>query len=243
MTVKFVFVNMLENGTVTVTSEDTGYPAFRLYDRDINLMFKGGSAPTNFYITVDQGTSGIDVNRLIIPAGHNLGGKAIKLQRSTDNFGSSVIDVDSWTQADSSMIVRGFTQPATTRYWRLNITTGGAVPQLSEIFLGLDYEVESPTFGGKVGVKHNVERVETDAGVAYFVEKGSRRATYRYRWAAIGNSDKSKIQALVENGIKPFFLYDTAGSWVVVELVEDHIEFEPISYGNWAVEIEMREVL
>lgn len=52
--ITFVYDNILESGTVTVTSEDSDYPAYRLYDRDIGKLFKGDSSPANFYVMISQ---------------------------------------------------------------------------------------------------------------------------------------------------------------------------------------------
>ena len=243
---KFCYRNILESATVAVTSENASFPAWRLYDRDIGLLFKGGSAPANFYVTLDQGaTTQYDVNRLIIPAGHNLNGKAVKLQRSTDNFVGSVIDVVSWTQTDALAINKSFTQPATTRYWRLNITTGGTIPELPEMYLTKDLDFTyNPDFGTPVGKQRNVSRWETESGQVRKVKNGEPRQAYQFGFAVIDSAQKTDLQAWEDHlaGTKGCYLSDTDGTWVFVELMED-LKYTPISYNNWSTTFNLLELL
>src|SRR4030042_6311262 len=96
--IKLLYRNILESGTVTVTSEDTAYPKYRLYDRDIGKLSKKTAQSLLLYgsghlygtgkkygqgsshvISVDQGSVSYEIDRLIIPAGHNLNTMIIRL--------------------------------------------------------------------------------------------------------------------------------------------------------------------
>ena len=92
--IKLCYRNILETGTLSVTSEDTDFPKYRLYDRDIGRLFKGDSFPPNFNITLNQGAvTSYEIDRLLIPAGHNLNTLALKLQYGTSNFPISTVTI------------------------------------------------------------------------------------------------------------------------------------------------------
>ena len=240
------YKNLFEIGTTAVTDENASFPAVRLYDRDIGLLYKANSAPANSYITVDQGAGGTtDVSRLIIPVGHNLNGLVLKLQRSVDNF-ATPIDVVTWTQGDALQISKSFAQPATTRYWRLNITCAGVTPQMPEIFLSQDVVFSyNPEYGGPIGTQYNVDRWEVEAGLVRKVKKGNPRRVYRYDWAVLADTDKTVLQAWADHldGLKSFYLCDVAGTWVFCENMGGALKFTPISYGNWSTSFDFQEVL
>jgi hypothetical protein len=247
MVIAIAYKNLFELGTTTVTSENASFPAARIYDRDIGLLFKANSAPANFMITVDQGAAGaVDVNRLIVPVGHNLNGRACKLQRSTDNFAGSVIDVVSWTQGDAILIDKAFAQPATTRYWRLNITCAGVTPEMPEIFLTQSVTLAyNPESGYPDGTLYNVERSETASGLVRKIEQGSSKREYKFKYAILEGADKTALEAWAAHvgGLKNFYLSDLAGNWVWVEMMDKTMRFRRVSYGNFAVDLNLLEVL
>jgi len=86
---KSCYINILETSTVSLSAgaEDPSYPLYRLYDRDIGKLFKANAAGT-LDIKIDQGASPIAIDRLLIPAGHNLfsAGADLQLMRSTDDI-------------------------------------------------------------------------------------------------------------------------------------------------------------
>jgi hypothetical protein len=237
--------NILESGTVTVTSENSAFPKAALYDRDIGFLFKGNTTPANFYITVDQGASiSYEVDRLIIPAGHNLDGLALKLQYSTDNFGSDINDALSWTQSGSGLIDKTFTAQ-TKRYWRLNIASPASAPELAEMFLTKQIPfIYNPEFGGPVGKKRNIDRTESRAGEAQKVKNGDARRSYKYGWSILEAAEKDMLEAWDDDceGTKNFYLIDTDGNTVFVERLGDLI-FTPIGYQQYQTSFDLLEVV
>lgn len=102
--VKLYYRNILETSTVAVTTENASFPKYRLYDRDIGKLFKGNSTPANFYIALDQGaTIQYEVDRLIIPAGHNLTGLVSTIEYSDNNF-TDIYLTNQWTQSGAGLI-------------------------------------------------------------------------------------------------------------------------------------------
>ncbi|GAB4389054.1 MAG: hypothetical protein Kow0025_12070 [Thermodesulfovibrionales bacterium] len=86
--VKTCFKNILETSTVSLAAgtEDANYPLYRLYDRNIGRPFRPAAAGT-LEIKVDQGASNIlRVDRVLLPAGHDLGGGSLAVRRSDDDI-------------------------------------------------------------------------------------------------------------------------------------------------------------
>jgi hypothetical protein len=197
MALKLFAQNILESSTVTVTSENTSYPAYRLYDRLIGFLFKGNSTPANFYITLDQGAvTSYEVDRIIIAAGHNLTGLVLKVQYSTDNFAADNHDADSWTQSGSGLINRAFTAQ-TKRYWRLNIASPGAAPEIGEMFLTKTYEfTRNPIYGFERGFEENINRIESKSGLVQKTTWGAVRRKFTYELTLLPETDRAAIEAL-----------------------------------------------
>lgn len=237
--------NILESGTVTVTSENAAFPKPYLYDRDIGFLFKGASTPANFYITIDQGASlSYEVDRLMIPAGHNLDGLSLKLQYSTDNFAADINDAVAWTQSGSGLIDKTFTAQ-TKRYWRLNIASPAAAPELAEMFLTKAVPfIYNPEFGGPVGKKRNVDRTESRAGLAQKIKNGEARRTYKYAWSILETAEKTLFEAWDDHceGVKNFYLIDTDAITIFVERLGD-LMFTPIGPGQYQTAFDLLEVV
>ncbi len=51
--IEVMYRNILENSTVTSTDENTSFPLYRTYDRDIAKRFKFNSHAANLYIKAD----------------------------------------------------------------------------------------------------------------------------------------------------------------------------------------------
>lgn len=112
---------MTENATV-----DTSYPENNLIDYRPSSLFKWSNSAANHWIKIDRGAAGLEqINRLIIPAGHNLSTATFILQHST---------ADSWNGASTNAVsdtfgtgLQDFSFTASTeQWWRLYITGTGA---------------------------------------------------------------------------------------------------------------------
>ncbi|MDA8168682.1 MAG: hypothetical protein M0Z59_03160 [Nitrospiraceae bacterium] len=84
---KSCYQNILETSAVTLSSgaADLSYPLYRLWDRDIGRPFKAADTGT-LEIKIDQGAAPLAIDRLIIPAGHNLSGARLKVSGSDDDI-------------------------------------------------------------------------------------------------------------------------------------------------------------
>lgn len=244
--IKLHYRNILETGTVAVTTENSSFPKYRLHDRDTGKLFKGTSTPANFYITVNQGASLIyEIDRCIIPVGHNLNGLALKVQYSTDNFAANTEDAVSWTQGDALVISKSFTAQ-TKQYWRLNIAAPGSNPEMTELFLSKDYTFEeNPRHqGSSYGLDDNIERWETSAGRARRVKLGDLRKHFSYDLSNIAAAQKANLIAWEQHteGAKFTWLTDQDGTVIYCEKM-NKLQFGFVSDSIFSTSIELLEVL
>jgi len=248
--VKIVYRNILENSTVNPTNENTSYPSYRLYDRDVGKLFKGESTADNFYITIDQGASASNtwypVDRLVIHAGHNLTtAQGIVVQYSSDNFGADINSATSWTSTEAGTISKSLSS-LTQRYWRINFPDSTSPPELTEVFLGADYTFQRNfAFGSKTGYRANIAREETQSGKRRAVQLGDLREVRTYDLAVIETTQKEDFEAWIEHteGLKPVYLIDENSNTLFVELLND-MEFSYKARNNiYSVVLEFQEVI
>lgn len=242
--IKILYRNILENSTVNPSNENLSYPKYRLYDRDIGKLFKGNSSINDFLITIDQGASDPNpVNHLIIPFGHNLNGSSMMLEYST---GGAYFSATSWSQTSAGTINKAITSTGNHRYWRLDIISASAVPELTELFLGQDYTFQrNPSYGSRAGIKSNVMREETQSGKRRAVQLGELRETRTYDLSVIETTQKDDFKTWVEHteGLKPIYLTDENGNLMFAELLND-LDFSYKARNNiYSVVLELQEVL
>jgi len=244
--IKLCYRNILETSTVTVTTEDTSFPKYRLYNRDIGKLFKGTAFASPFAIVANQGASPIyDVDRLIIPVGHNLNGLACSLRYSTDNFGSDDHEAVGWTQGDALLIDKEFTL-ANKQYWKLNITAPATIIQMPEMFLTKSYAFErNPNYGLKDGKTKNIEDLETRSGSLRLVKSGEPRRYRSYQLTKIESTQKTNLQTWDDHceGIKSLYLEDHTGDLFFAWLVTKDLIFEMEKENRWATGMDFKEVL
>lgn len=213
--VKIVYRNILENSTIAVTTENASFPKYRLYDRDIGKLFKGTAFASPFAIVLDQGAvTSYQVDRLLIPVGHNFNGLACSLRYSTDNFVSDDHEAIGWTQGDALLIDKTFTAQ-TKRYWKLNITAPATIVELPEMFLGKSYTfLMNPLVGARQGRRRNVQTDETRSGNDRDVKFGELRRFRSYDFKDIDSSQETELEAMETlcEGIKPIWLEDHLGN-------------------------------
>jgi len=237
--------NIMETSTVSLAqgygTEDPSYPLYRLYDRNIGRPFKTTSAVTT-QIKVDQGTSPLAVDRLLIPAGHNLGGLTLAVLYSDNGADWSYAATD-WT-AGSGVIDKSWAA-ATRRWWLVSINAPTAPPSIPELFLTQTYTWERCILKtGPLDSLFNVERAESASGLVRFLVKGDPRRQRVYHVSHAGETQKSNIAALndVWKGACPFWLYDHEGNWLFGELRKP-IDLKETAYRTYSFEFDFLEVL
>lgn len=234
--IKCCALNILETSTVGLSAgaAHADYPLYRLYDRNIGRTFKTASAETT-EIKIDQGGAApLPVDRLIIPAGHNLDGMALELKCSDDdsNYSSAV---PPW--AGTSGLIDKSWSALTKRYWKFIIASPEAAPELSELFLSRTYDWEkSPSLpAGPLDPAFNVRHDVTAGGQDRFMIHGEPKRRRLYKVPDCGETQKANILALNDawSGACPFYLCDHEGIWIFGRLGAplNLRELAPQTYG------------
>jgi len=246
--IKLCYRNILETSTVTA-AENVLFPKYRLYNRDIGKLFKGDAFASPFPILVNQTPVIYEVDRLIIPASHNLNGLACSLRYSTDNFGSDDHEAIGWTQGNALIIDKEFTAPAAaTQYWKLNITAPATIVEMPEMFLTKSYTFQTnPNYGLGEGDDKNVEDVDSQSGRWRGVKWGEYKRYRRYELTKIQSAQKTDFQTWDRHceGIKALYLEDHEGDLFFARLLNKRLLFAMTNEGRWATDgaLEFLEVL
>jgi len=241
--IKIFYKNILENGAVTVTTENTSYPKYRLYDRDIGLLFKGNSTPSQFQINIDQGVYAINpgVDKIIIPSGHNFSGKTVRLYHSLD--GVTYEQILAWVMpSDRYEKDLPYTEK---RYWRFGIDSPSSAPEFSELWLGKSYEFErGPSYGYDRGMKDNINRIESKSGQSQKTIWGLERKRRRYDLTKISNEQRIELE-IFRTFIygKNFYIEDVEGELFFVELPEGLGDFRSEQINRWGLTLNVLEIL
>jgi len=242
--VKIVYRNILENSTIAVTTENTSFPKYRLCDRDIGKLFKGTAFANPFSIMVNQGATLIyEVNRLLIPVGHNFNGLALALYYST-NAVDWYLSV-SWTQADALLIDKTFTAQ-TKQYWQLNIYAPATIVELPEMFLGKSYTfLMNPLLGARQGRRRNVQSDETRSGIDRDVKFGELRRFRNYELKDMDQSQETELEAMETlcEGVKPIWLEDHLGNVFFAKILSEEDAGYDMDDPLYSRTMQFREVL
>ncbi len=244
MLLKNCYQNILETSTVTLATgaEDASYPLYRLYDRDIGRLFKTTAAVTTT-VKVDQGASPAAIDRLLIPAGHNLSGMTLDIKWSTDDI-TYTAAVAQWVGA-AGFINKEWAS-LTKRYWKFIITTPGSIPQIAELFLCPTYTWEkNPSRpNGASDPAFNIERLQSASGDIRYLKNGDPKQRRAYQMPRCREAQKDNIDALNDAwaGYKPFWLCDDAGIWIYGEITAP-INLRQVAAGTYAFDFTFQEVL
>lgn len=242
--IKLYYQNYLESATVTVTSEDPSYPKYRLYDRAQGLLFKGTSYPNPFVIKADLGASGPypGIDSIILGANHNLTGLGLTLKFSDGDVTYNL--AKAWT-AIAGINRQSFTE-ASHRYWKLEIASPAANPEIGELFLSkvLSFE-RNPNWDYGYGRRKNVNRLESEAGYAEKTKWGEMRRRRKYHLTRMESSQRIEIETYedVTGSIKNFYIEDLQGNLFFADLPEPLPDFVAEPMGKWGLDFTVQEVL
>ena len=248
---KVYYQNFLEDATITVTSENTSYPKYRLYDRAQGLLFKGTSHPNPFSILADLGPAGPYplADSIILGSGHNLTGLGLEL------YYASVLPT--WTLAKAWTATAGINRQTFTghadRYWILNIIAPAANPEIGEIFLSSEYHFEAnPKYDYQYRTQGNANRLLSRSGLAQKTKWGTAKRTRTYNFVCLSDTDRINIEAISAelDSIKNFYFEDFENNLFLAEIIGDlttlqseNPSIDPGLSKNWIVSIQIGEVL
>jgi hypothetical protein len=241
---KVYYQNYLESGILTVTSENTSFPNYRLYDRAQGLLFKATSHPNPFDIKIDLGASGPypTIDTLILGKNHNLAGLTLTLAYS-DN------DADYTTAASWVCAAAINLQPFTGvqhRYWKLSIASPSSDPEIGELFLSkvLSFE-RNPNWDYGYGRLKKINRLESQAGYTQKTKWADMRKRRRYHLTKMDSNQRIDIETFedVTESIKNFYIEDLQGNLFFAELPDPLPEFVAEQGGRWGLDFSVQEAL
>jgi hypothetical protein len=239
-------VNLLEASTVTLTTGAAapGYPLYRIKDRDIGRVFAGSAAVTTT-IKIDQGAAGAQaVDRLFIPAGHNLSGVWLGIAYSSDDSSyTNAVTAGAWASSAAD-ILKSWTS-LVRRYWRFTITTPAAAPYFAELFISpTESWARNPQRpGGDEEDVHNVTVLRSSPGRPRYAVNGPSRRQRHYTLKNIGSAQRTQLKALWSEwrGGKPFWLCDHEGVWIYGEITAP-LRLRETGAGTWGATLDFLEV-
>lgn len=244
MPMRLYYRNYFESGTVEVTSENSSYPKYRLYDRAQGLLFKGTNIPEGFIIKVDLGESQFypEIDTFILGKNHNLMGLTLILAYSEDgiNYDNAI----QWV-CTSGINLKKFTKIG-RRYWGLWILNPSSIPEVGELFLTKEYVFEqNPDWGYDYGDKKNIERIESQSGFSQKTKYGEKRKRRSYRLTKMNDAQRIDLETFEEaiDGVKNFYIEDMEGNIFFAELPEGLPDFKSEPMGRWSIDLNVLEVL
>ena len=205
-TIKIFSSNILEDGTVTVTGEDSAYPATRLHDRSRNLYWRY-SATGALTFHVDQGATGnVGVDAMAI-IGHNFDGEDMQWQYS-DNDSDWYDAVTDWTQSGNADIVKTLGSPATHRYWRVTVSSM-TNPLCGEIWMSEGYSFDIARKPDPFhSYRDNVRWSESIGGQVRSIKFGESGSEWSYSLRLSSLTDIDSIVSDLDGFSLPFFFKD-----------------------------------
>lgn len=135
--------NIYESGTVTESSEASGYPSENAYDNLLSDYWQPGvvSPGTVHTLDVDYGSAiSIDLFGFYSSDLYSLSGAACKLYYSDNGSTYTLVDTISPTTAGPKMKL---VTASSHRYWRLQFeTTGASQPKIQHAYIGQQTEIQ-----------------------------------------------------------------------------------------------------
>ena len=256
MPISLYTFNLFEIGIATITGDpDMGYPEARLWDRCGAIYWKD-TASGSYEFKVEQvGSDGFGYTDddfgytddsfgydgdlaeidLLWVKGHNFIGRTCYWQYS--DTGLSWTTQETWTQADSSPIVKTITPPAEHKFWRLYVASI-TNPVCGEIIMskGAEFAVMGQPRPRKQA-QANVSWNASIGGLDRSIKAGPAKNTWEYQ-VRIRSTDtltfdqaSAAFAAEMENldeYSKPFLIKDIKGNYMLVRLLnEPPIEHDP----------------
>jgi len=211
MTSYIGYNNILETGTVTVTSEATGYEKENAFDWNSFDYWKASASGT-VYLTVDAGAATV-VDYWAL-AFHDLADNSGTIKAQYSAGGSSPFswsDLDTvQTPSDGKVIFRPVTQQ-NVRYYRFEISSTGAASAIGALSIGqaltLPYGMQSPFITPTYARNKKILNSITEGG--QFVGRSVQNMGQKFTIAQKGCTEtwiEANWESLIDHiEIKPFF--------------------------------------
>jgi hypothetical protein len=204
------YYESIEDATITVTGEASGFPKENMQDRNENTKWK--AADNNAQnVNIDYG-SNLTADSIVV-GGNNFASIGAWMKAYYSDNGSD------YTQANGTITIPATRQlitfsSETHRYWRITAAfespPGSGPAQIGTIFIGTKL---SHTINREWGLRQawlsNVSARETIGNRVFTNKNGEDRRTWAYRFADVGETQRGNILThvnTVNNMHKPFYV-------------------------------------
>lgn len=237
MSLSLCHTNILTGSTVTCTSSASGFPSYRLHDKDTLVPWR---AITNAlqYIVI-KNTVAKTIDRWII-TGHNLESKTISLE-CADN---PTDPAPAWVQLDQIVATTGVINrsisSASHKGYRITIEAGTSVSQIGELFLGTTDNIfrnTQPT--SSMGERRILARELSESGKPWIIENGPSKWFMGGSIEGLKVTDMTKLQNAFDALF--FFFKDDYDVWRYVES-EAGLSGAELVHGYYNIDIDLEEV-
>lgn len=182
------------------------------------------------------------VDRLLIPAGHNLEGVLVTVESSETDSGYAVDAEFTGTPGVISQALTG----GRKQYWKVTFTSPVDVPEIPELFLSGTYEWERgpDLVTGPLEPVHDVLVERTAGGQTRFLIGGASRRQRSYSLKKCGPAQRENLLSLYSEwaGHKPFWLCDTDGQWIFGRL-RAPLGLKQLEHEVYSLEFQFEEVM
>lgn len=236
------WINVLESGTVTVTGEAQGYPAYRLYDRLFARPWRAVGTGTQT-IQVDQGAAPVAVDCLIVPLGHLLDGCTLAFERSPNGSDWTPL-VTAWVQSGSDTILKQAAAPTTDRYLRVVISGASVAPEIGELLITRLHTFTGPDFGATRSREPRAVRLQGIGGPPRFAILDVGATVLGYRFELVPEAERALYEAWFDDWAdrqRPFYCGDDGAVGAFYEFAQPP-RMTRISVGLSSIEMELRQV-
>ena len=241
------------------TAMHVDFPVARAFDSAGLRRARFGGTAANQYVKVDRGAGFAalqTLDRLIIPAGHNLNGCTVQVRQHTSDpaAGTDGTLIGSQAVTGSALVEIALSPALSNRYAIVNFVTAGTAWEFGELWLGKlnALTTSSPEPEWTEAPLARIAETELESGAVFRVARGQTKRTYRLRIPWNAAADVAVFDFLLSDtadGLFPFYFYDmdSTHAAVRVELVgglprrQDHPV--PSSSTTFAFELELREAV
>ena len=250
--IRFLYDNLFDSSTITVSSEDTDWPKENLQDHRHTLFWQS-TGVSDEWIKWDLG-SAKDVKAFVLKYHNFTSGATVKIQaNSSDSWTSPPLDVT--LSIVSGAMQKMWDTPQSYRWWRLYMdddSNSDGYLRVGRIFCGL-WKSPSVNFNWRRPWSQifSATRRQASGGQIIARKKANTRKEWRYRFGFLTLSDVAIFEDIGDKcGLhKPFFIVEDADDadntlYYVWNMMERY-DYEPQDplHTRFALNLDVREAV
>ena len=196
---------------ITVTSEATGFEKDKVIDDQAVPLFRFNVSAADNNAELDRAAAGGTLNRVVIPAGHNLDGLTLDYETSASGaFGGEESTPVSIVVSGSGIIDEATGAGMTLRFQRVNF------PDVAQEELGELFVTERLVFDRGPAPewtdenRANVSERELRSGILYLIRRGSSARIFELTFERLTAADVAIFDAIETqsaDGVAPFWFW------------------------------------